>query len=139
MSYVQVPRHGKIITLAVERIIDLKITERKFDYPEGFDPAERFALAFGVTTEDPMLVRIRFSRDQARYVKERRWAAEQTIVEEDGGSIILEMRTSGLWEVTRWVLSWGSDAEVLEPEKLRHSIKAEINMMNGYNKKCTML
>jgi predicted DNA-binding transcriptional regulator YafY len=114
----------------VERIIDLIITERKFDYPEGFEPAERFALAFGVTTEDPMLVRVRFSRDQARYVKERRWAAEQAIVEEDDGSIVLEMRTSGLWEVARWVLSWGSDAEVLEPNELKKLVTKEILNLN---------
>jgi predicted DNA-binding transcriptional regulator YafY len=129
-AYVKVPKHGNIITLAVERIIDLTITEQKFDYPEGFDPADRFALAFGVTSEDPMVVRIRFSRDQARYVKERRWAAKQKIVEEDDGSIILEMRTSGLWDIARWVLSWGSDAEVLEPGELYNIVTKEIIRLN---------
>ncbi|WP_161946287.1 WYL domain-containing protein [Desulfonatronum thiosulfatophilum] len=129
-AYVQVPKHGKIITLAVARIIELTVTAQKFDYPEGFELMNTLPWLSGVTTEDPMLVRIRFTRDQARYVKERRWAAEQIIVEEDDGSIILEMRTSGLWEIARWVISWGSDAEVLEPSDLKISLETEINKMN---------
>lgn len=32
------------------------------------------------------------------------------------------MKTSGWWDVKKWVLSYGSDAEVLEPEELRKEI-----------------
>ena len=82
-----------------------------------------------MTSDDPVRVRIRFSRDQARYVQERRWAAEQRITENEDGSIILEMTTSGLWEIARWALTWGGDAEVLEPEELREMVAGEVGRM----------
>lgn len=49
----------------------------------------------------------------------RKWAKEQRIIENKDGSIILEIKTSGLNDVKRWVLSYGADAKVIEPEKLK--------------------
>jgi predicted DNA-binding transcriptional regulator YafY len=89
-----------------------------------------------VTSDDPVRVRIRFSRDQARYVQERRWAAEQRIKENEDGSIILEMTTSGHWEIARWVLTWGGEAEVLEPKALREMVAAEVGRMARVYQNC---
>lgn len=38
----------------------------------------------------------------------------------------MTMTTSGWWDVKKWVLSCGSDAEVLEPKEMREEIKAEL-------------
>ena len=73
-----------------------------------------------------MKVRIWFSPDQVRYVKERKWSKNQEIVDQEDGSIILSMETSGWWDVKRWILSYGSTAKVLEPEDLREEILAEL-------------
>jgi predicted DNA-binding transcriptional regulator YafY len=72
--------------------------------------------------DDPVYVRIRFSADQARYIRERRWADEQTLEDEGDGAVILSLHTSGWWDVKRWVLSFGCSAEVLEPEDLRNEM-----------------
>ncbi|SDB43312.1 Predicted DNA-binding transcriptional regulator YafY, contains an HTH and WYL domains [Desulfonatronum thiosulfatophilum] len=130
-AYVRTPKHGDVITLAVERIMDLKVTDQEFEYPKDFDPQMRLAQAFGVTSDNAVFVRIRFSKDQARYVKERRWAAKQRIVENEDGSLVLEMTTAGLWEIARWVLTWGGDAEVLEPDELRVMVANEVGELAG--------
>jgi predicted DNA-binding transcriptional regulator YafY len=36
------------------------------------------------------------------------------------------MRTSGWWDVKRWVLSYGRNAKVLEPEELKKEIVDEL-------------
>lgn len=46
--------------------------------------------------------------------------------EQKDGSIILEMKTSGWWDVKKWVLSFGAEAKVLKPEKLRKEIIEEM-------------
>jgi predicted DNA-binding transcriptional regulator YafY len=37
------------------------------------------------------------------------------------------MRTSGLFQVKRWILSFGPDAKVLAPEKLLSAVSDELN------------
>ena len=109
----------------MERIRELTVTDLDFTYPKGFKPEERLDNAFGIICDVPIKARIWFSKDQARYIRQRRWAKQQKIIEKDDGSIILEMKTSGWLEVKRWILSFGKDAEVLEPIKLRNELKGE--------------
>lgn len=41
------------------------------------------------------------------------------------------MKTSGWWDVKKWVLSFGAEAEVLEPAELRNEIIAEIKRLKN--------
>lgn len=51
-------------------------------------------------------------------------------------SIVLWMKTSGWYDVQKWVLSFGVEARVLEPENLRDKVKNEVAMMfKGYGGK----
>jgi len=120
---------GEIRVLAVERILKLTATGESFEGPAGFDPAALLETAFNLTFDDPIAVKVKISADQARYVKERRWAAKQSIVEHEDGSLTLEIETSGRWDVKRWVLGFGADAEVLEPADLRAEIAGELKVM----------
>ena len=134
--FVNATSFGEIRVLAVERILKLTPTDETFTVPEDFDPDVLLETAFNLTYDDPVTVKVRFSADQARYVKERRWAANQTITDQPDGSVILELQTSGRWDVKRWVLSFGADAEVLEPEDLRQEIAADLeNMIVAYSLK----
>ena len=117
---------GKIKVFAVERIKELKVSTASFEYPEGFDPDEMLDASFDIVYDDPIELKIWFSADQARYIKERKWAKEQKISDRDDGSIILEIKTSGWWDVKKWILSYDAEAKVLEPEKLRNEIAAEL-------------
>ncbi len=117
---------GDIRTLAVERIQNIKKTGESFEYPEDLDADALLGSAFDIVYGDPVKVRIWFSAEQARYIKERKWSRNQEIVDQEDGSIILSMKTSGWWDVKRWVLSYGSEAKVLEPEDLKKEILAEL-------------
>jgi len=126
---------GDIRTLAVERIQKITKTGDFFEYPKDFDPEELIESAFDIVYGDPVNVKIWFSADQARYIKERNWSKTQKIEEQEDGSIILLMSTSGWWDVKRWILSYGADAEVLEPKELKDYIRKELAIsVNSYNK-----
>ncbi|MHC1697539.1 MAG: helix-turn-helix transcriptional regulator [Geobacteraceae bacterium] len=124
--FVNTTNFGHIRLLAVERIAGLEVTDKVFSYPSGFDPYKLMESSFGLFFDDPVEARIWFSSDQARYIKERKWGSEQRITEKSDGSIILELKTSGRWEIKKWVLSFGSRAELLEPENLRKEIFDEL-------------
>ena len=78
---------------------------------------------------DPENIVIKFDEYQARWIRERQWHRSQQIEELPGGELILRLRVGGLGEVKRWVMGYGSHAEVLEPESLRREIKEEIKKM----------
>jgi predicted DNA-binding transcriptional regulator YafY len=124
--FVRVPKYDDIRVLAVERIQDLNLTKDTFEYPEDFDPEERLSSSFDLVWDQPVQAKIWFSAPQAKYIRERRYSQDQTIHENPDGSIVLELNTSGWHEVIRWILSFGPDAEVLEPKAMREEIKESL-------------
>ena len=85
---------------------------------------------------EPENIVIKFDEYQARWIRERQWHPSQQIEELPSGELILRLRVGGLGEVKRWVMGYGSHAEVLEPESLRYEIEEEIKKMQKiYNKK----
>lgn len=123
---VLVPRYNQLRTLALERIKEVEATDSTFDYPKELDPVGLLQSAFTLFYGDPVKVAIRFDADQAPYIKERQWAEQQEIMEQVDGSVVLKMNTSGWWDIKRWVLSFGSGAELLEPKEMRNEIYQEL-------------
>jgi predicted DNA-binding transcriptional regulator YafY len=120
---------NKIFTLAVERIQKLEDAKKHFTYPEDFNAREYVDTPFRLVHGKETKVKIRFNADQSRYVLERKWAKDQTVKEEADGSVTISFTTSGIFEVKRWVLSWGAAALVLEPKELEQAVKEEIRKM----------
>jgi proteasome accessory factor B len=119
------PAYGEVITLALERIQALAVTAEPFPGDPAFDPAARAAEAFGVIWERPQRIVLRFRADQAPYVRERVWHPSQTVRALQDGRLELTFRAGGTFEITRWLLSWGSAVEVVAPRRLRDRLRAE--------------
>lgn len=125
--YVRATSFGDLRILALERIQVLIPTEATFEDPEDFDPEEKLKEPFELTCGDPVKARIRISANQAKYVRERPYHSQCIVAEEPDGAVILELDTSGRRDVIRWVLSYGVDAEVLEPLDLREEVVGSLN------------
>lgn len=124
-------RSEDLRVFAVERINSVSLTNRRFD-SSGFD-FEKFAQsAFGVIGGEAQEVEIRFSKQQAPYVRERTWHPSQNIETKPQGSIILRLRVADLGEVKRWLIGFGADALVLKPAALRREIAAECARMSSH-------
>ena len=124
--FVRATTFGEIRVLAVERIQGLELTEVPFEAPEDFKPDELLESGFDIVYDDPLEVKIWFSADQAKYVKERKWAKDQAFTDQPDGSLVLKMKTSGWWHVKKWVMSFGAEAKVLEPKELVADIADEL-------------
>lgn len=117
--FVRSTSFNTILLLAVERVRSLTIKDEHFDEPDNFDPDALLEGAFGLIFDEPVNYRLWFSAEKARYIEERRWSGDQRIIRRNDGSIELEMCASGWFDVKRWILSFGSEAELLEPERFR--------------------
>jgi proteasome accessory factor B len=118
-------RHWK-----VDRIEDAEVTKFPFPMPEDFDLREHLAKSFGIyQTSGDVHVKVRFSATVARHVEESRWHQSQKLTREKDGSLIAAFDLDTIEEIKQWVLSFGQNAEVLEPEELRNAIIEEVESL----------
>lgn len=109
---------------APSRIRALELTEERFEPPD-FVIEDYLADSLGVirgASGERHRVRLRFTGEAVRYVRERTWHASQAMEEQADGTLILNFELSHLREIERWALSWGADCEVLEPPELRQRV-----------------
>ncbi len=114
---------------ALERIRQLSITGEAYTVPEDFDFESLMSGSIGAFTGRPESIKILFSPAVAGYVEERIWHASQNLVKQTDGSLLFEAEVAVNDELKNWILSWGSGAEVLEPEGLVVSVRKEIQLL----------
>ncbi|MGE5560667.1 MAG: helix-turn-helix transcriptional regulator [Chloroflexota bacterium] len=119
----------EIRVFAVDRIVELAITDRHFERPADFDTERYLSLSWGIEHGDERTVKVAFDAEQARWIRERVWLEGQRLTETGDGGVILEVRVSGLESIKRWILSFGSHARALEPEELVEAIRREAGRM----------
>lgn len=73
--------------------------------------------------------RIQFTRDVARYVRESNWHRHQKLHPQKDGSLIAEFRLTDTQEIKRWIMSFGPNATVLEPQELVKEIQSDLTAM----------
>jgi predicted DNA-binding transcriptional regulator YafY len=131
-------RRGEIRTYKMDRIEDVHSTKLPAVIPEAFDLAEWLEHSFGVfrsNSTELRTIRIHFDRDVARYVKESRWHNSQTLSTQKDGSLIAEFRLTDTQEIKRWIMSFGPNAVVLEPNELVEDIGSDLQrMLQSYDK-----
>ena len=120
---------GEVRIFALDRIKILHLTKDSFVIPEDFNLDDFMRPSFGVFQGEPIKVKIWFHPDVAGYIKEKIWHESQEIHPQDDGSIIFEAEVAGTEEIKFWTMSWGSKAEVLEPESLRDEIREEAEVI----------
>jgi predicted DNA-binding transcriptional regulator YafY len=124
--FIQISKHDVTRIIAIDRIDTITPTPETFTDPPDFNPETILSTTFDLTLEDPVAVTILFSPDAAGRIRSRRWASDQGITEHPDGSLTLTMTTSGRNDVIRWLLSFGSSAEILDPQEIRQAIFKEL-------------
>ncbi len=107
------------------------LTSQPFELPADFDAAKLLSQAFRrqVLGEKLYKVRLRFDAAVADRVLERQWHSRQKAKRLRNGGLELSFETPGLFEVSRWVLSWGHKVKVIGPAELKNTVADEINLM----------
>jgi predicted DNA-binding transcriptional regulator YafY len=110
-------------TFALPRIRAPHRTGARFRRPANFSIGKFLDSSFGVFQGiGRITVRVRFQPFAAQLVRERIWHHSQRIKELRNGGLELQLQLGSLEEIERWILSWGDQAEVLEPAKLRERL-----------------
>lgn len=115
----------EVLTFAVERIQRITPCQETFTRPPDFNLEGYLAGSFGPFRGRPAQVRLRFSREVARYVAERKWHPTQRLDSLLTGELEMTLYVAPEIDLRRWILGWGKDVEILEPKRLREEIRAE--------------
>lgn len=112
-----------IRTFVLARLSKPVLTGKRFTVGRKFDLAERLRGSLGLYQgkEDYEIV-VELDAWAADDVRGRRLHSSQELTELPGGMVRLRLRLSSLEEIERWILSMGSHATVIRPEKLRERL-----------------
>jgi proteasome accessory factor B len=131
LACLDVDKQHKLITPKLSRITGARVSTVACCGP-AVNVAEELAHSVGIWSGDHLHdVVVRVHPPQARFVREYPLTTTQTLTDE-GDAVVVRARVSGLEEVTRWLLRWGGDAEVLEPAALKERLRDEVTRMQRW-------
>ena len=117
-------------TFALPRISRVRTTQETFEHPADFSLSEMleggFAFFEGHKIERVVM---EFDATVARLVAERKWHPTQKIEWLSAGCLRITLDVALAPDLEKWILGWGSHAEVIEPLALRSRIKSEAHAM----------
>lgn len=119
-------------TLAVHRMRSLVPTDRRFALIEDKDDGVQNT--FGLAREKPFRVVVDIVPKAAMYVRERIWSRDQIITPKKDGGLTLEFTATSKPEVLAWVLSFGGEATLREPEEIQREILHRVKAMEQAHK-----
>lgn len=124
---------GMVRTFALgERIREVRETGERFEADPEWSFDQYMAQGFGLFQSGPVEeVALRFSRAVAPYLREKAWDETESKEELPDGGLVLRMRVPVNVGLLRFVLQYGAEVTVLEPERLRAQVRDEAERTAG--------
>lgn len=130
-------------TFALQRIRKARQSKTRFLRPADFSLDHHLGGSFGVWHNPAdrgkrKTIRLRFRGWAARLVSERRWHPSQQLEwkGKKNEDLVMTLELSSFEEIQRWILSWGTQVEVISPPELRQTIREEaLSLAELYRKK----
>jgi predicted DNA-binding transcriptional regulator YafY len=121
---------GDLRVFRVNRIKQVELPGISGVMVTDYSFAKRFQDTFSTFVgEGATTVKVRFSKRIAPYIKESLWHWSQRLSPLPDGGLLYEVCVSYPKEVAWWAMSWGSEAEVLEPPELRAYVADEVRRL----------
>ena len=120
-----------VITFRMDRVQEAKELSESFVLPVDFSVESYFGGSWYIERGEPIAVKLRFSPEAARWVRETQYHPSQVVTVQSDGSILFAATVNGRREITRWILGYGAAVEVLEPVELREYVADQAKAMMG--------
>ena len=116
----------RIKTFGLDRISDLKITQKTFSFPVDFNPELYFSDCFGIITDETIPVEeivLSFTEVQARYIKSFPLHHTQKELEPINGEYTIQLKLRPSFDFIMELLSHGDKVRIVKPESLKEETK----------------
>jgi predicted DNA-binding transcriptional regulator YafY len=118
-------RDNKIKSFALDRLSDLEITRKKFNYPD-FDVKEYYKNCFGIISPnaaEPSTVTLSFNPFQGKYIKSLPLHESQQVIVDNKNEVRIKVNLYITHDFIMEILSHGNEVKVIEPQSLVDGIK----------------
>ena len=123
------PYLKQVRVYALDRILGLETTEKRFKMPKKFNPTAFFEDFYGIIAHEHAeveTIRLKVSANQSNYMRSLPLHPSQKEVETNENYCIFEMRLCPEFDFQQEILSKMPDIEVLSPEWLREEITEKV-------------
>lgn len=125
--------------LAIDRIVDVKTTDKQFIEIEDFDSSEYFKHVIGVTVmedREPENIVLYVTQKHAPYVLTKPFHPSQKFLTKDENGIIISLNVQHNFELEKEILGMGDGIIALAPRRLRNKIHTRLELAtNQYQTK----
>lgn len=119
-------KDGNVKSFALDRLTNLEITRRKFEYPENYNIEESYRYCFGIINpndEVPQEILLSFDPVQGKYIKSLPLHETQQVVIDNKNELQIKLKLSVTHDLIMELLSYGDSMKVLKPKSLANQIK----------------
>ncbi len=125
--------HCEVRTFKLERIVDMTVRDDVFSLPRDFDLDDYFGNAWNMVRGDRRHhVEVHFTAKVAGNVEEVAWHKTQRTRRRSDGTLVFEVDVDGIEEISWWILGYGDQALVTEPDELRSLIASHAKTLTHY-------
>ncbi|MFW6377711.1 MAG: helix-turn-helix transcriptional regulator [bacterium] len=122
-----------IRTFRIDRVKSFELLNNTFKIKNKYSADEYFRYSWGIERGKEYTVKLIFKDVASRLIKEYQWHPSQEIRDLPDGRTLFQVRTGSRIEMKRWIMSFGSEVEVKEPDWLRDEIVKELERtLNNY-------
>ena len=124
-------------SFALDRLTDLEITKRKFQFPNDFNINEHYKYCFGIISPNglkPQDVILSFDPFQGKYIKSLPLHESQQILIDNEDELRIKLTLFITHDFFMELLSYGENLKVIEPESLINDLKSTFkNVLKLYD------
>lgn len=119
----------KIKSFALDRLTDLEILNKKFNFPKDFDVNEHYRYCFGIISPNghqPEDVVLSFNAFQGKYIKSLPLHDSQQILTDNDDELRIQLKLFITHDFFMELLSFGENLKVLKPQSLIDDLKSTV-------------
>jgi len=128
--------NNQIKSFAFDRLTELVVTKRHFQFPKEFDVKKIFQYSFGIISpngKSPEKVVLSFKPSQNMYIKSLPLHDTQKIIIDSDKELRIQLTLFITYDFIMEILSHGDNVRVIEPQNLIDQIKATLkNTLKQY-------
>lgn len=119
----------KIKSFALDRLTDLEILNKKFNFPKDFDVNEHYRYCFSIISPNdhqPENVILSFNAFQGKYIKSLPLHDSQQILIDNEDELRIQLKLFITHDFFMELLSFGENLKVLKPQSLIDDLKSTV-------------